>query len=94
MNVAGCAHIDEVRDVTPSADGCEDCLAIGDTWFHLRLCLMCGHMGCCDTSKNKHATKHFHSTGHAIVRSAQPGEVWAWCFVDEVFFEELDVPGT
>jgi uncharacterized UBP type Zn finger protein len=86
-----CPHVAEVRAVTPSADGCEDCLAIGDTWFHLRLCLMCGHMGCCDTSKNKHASEHFRDTGHAIVRSAQPGEEWAWCYVDEVFFEELDV---
>ena len=77
--------------MTPSADGCEDCLAIGDTWFHLRLCLTCGHMGCCDTSKNKHATKHWHVSGHAIVRSAQPGEEWAWCYEDEVFFERLDV---
>ncbi|HEY7875109.1 MAG TPA: UBP-type zinc finger domain-containing protein [Actinomycetota bacterium] len=91
METTECPHVQDVRPVTPSADGCEDCLAIGDTWFHLRLCLMCGHMGCCDTSKNKHATKHFHATGHAIVRSAQPGEEWAWCFVDEVFFEELDV---
>jgi hypothetical protein len=91
MNATECAHVAEIHAVTPSADGCEDCLAIGDTWFHLRLCLHCGHMGCCDTSKNKHATKHFHDTGHAIVRSAQPGEEWAWCYVDEVFFEELDV---
>ena len=91
MSAAACTHLDGVRDVTPSADGCEDCLAIGDTWFHLRLCLMCGYMGCCDTSKNKHATKHFHATGHAIVRSAQPGEEWAWCYVDEIFFEQLDV---
>jgi uncharacterized UBP type Zn finger protein len=91
MDATGCTHVAEVRAVSPSAEGCEDCLAIGDTWFHLRLCLMCGHMGCCDSSKNKHATKHFHDTAHAIVRSAQPGEQWAWCYVDEVFFEELDV---
>ena len=91
MNATECSHVAEIRAVTPSADGCEDCLAIGDTWFHLRLCLHCGHMGCCDTSKNKHATKHFNDTGHAIVRSAQPGEEWAWCYADEVFFEELYV---
>ena len=86
-----CTHAGDIREVTPSANGCEDCLAIGDTWFHLRLCMHCGHMGCCDSSKNKHATKHFHDTGHAIVRSAQPGEEWGWCYVDEVFFERLDV---
>ena len=91
MSASVCEHVQQIGDVTPSADGCEDCLAIGDTWFHLRLCLHCGHMGCCDTSKNKHATKHWHETGHAIVRSAQPGEVWAWCYADEVFFEQLDV---
>ena len=86
-----CTHVGDIHEVTPSANGCEDCLAIGDTWFHLRLCMHCGHMGCCDSSKNKHATKHFHDTGHPIVRSAQPGEEWAWCYVDEVFFERLDV---
>jgi uncharacterized UBP type Zn finger protein len=91
MNATECTHVAEIRPVTPSADGCEDCLAIGDTWFHLRLCLHCGHMGCCDTSKNKHATKHFNETGHAIVRSGEAGEEWAWCYVDEVFFDELDV---
>ena len=91
MDDGSCAHVADLRPVTPSAEGCEDCLAIGDTWFHLRLCLICGHMGCCDTSKNKHATKHFAATHHAVVRSAEPGETWAWCYVDEVFFEELDV---
>jgi uncharacterized UBP type Zn finger protein len=91
MTETACPHVEQIRDVTPSAEGCEDCLAIGDTWFHLRLCMHCGHMGCCDTSKNKHATKHFHDTGHAIIRSGQPDEVWAWCYVDEIFFDELDV---
>jgi uncharacterized UBP type Zn finger protein len=79
-----CEHMDQIRDVKPSAQGCEECLQTGDTWVHLRACLTCGHVGCCDASKNKHATKHFHSTGHPIVRSLQRGEDWRWCYVDEV----------
>ncbi|MGH8986480.1 MAG: UBP-type zinc finger domain-containing protein [Acidimicrobiia bacterium] len=82
-----CAHIDQTQAVEPHSDGCEDCLAIGDTWVHLRLCLSCGHVGCCDSSKNKHATAHFHATTHPIVRSLERGENWAWCYVDEVVLE-------
>src|SRR5581483_5634100 len=82
---ASCTHLDQVRDVTPSACGCEDCLKTGDTWVHLRECLICGHVGCCDSSKNKHATKHFHATQHPIIRSFEPGENWRWCYIDEVF---------
>ena len=78
-----CRHLDRVRDVRPSAQGCEDCLRTGDRWVHLRLCLTCGHVGCCDSSPNKHATAHFHQTRHPIMRSLEPGEDWAWCFVDE-----------
>lgn len=87
----GCTHLSDIHEVTPSAPGCEDCLKSGDTWFHLRICLTCGYVGCCDTSKNKHATKHFHAVGHPIVASMQPGEHWAWCYVDEVFLEGLGV---
>jgi uncharacterized UBP type Zn finger protein len=72
-----------VRDVTPSADGCEDCLEIGDDWVHLRLCLTCGHVGCCDDSPNRHATAHFQHTQHPIIRSFEPGESWRWCYVHE-----------
>jgi uncharacterized UBP type Zn finger protein len=80
-----CSHVAEIVDVTPSAEGCEECLAMGDEWVHLRICLICGHVGCCDSSTNKHATKHFHATGHPIVQSFQPGEDWRWCYVDSVF---------
>ena len=79
-----CTHLDRINEVEPSAQGCEDCLRIGGTWVHLRECLSCGHVGCCDSSKNKHATKHFHETEHPIVRSFEPGEGWRWCYVDEV----------
>ena len=86
MSNSGCKHLNLVQeDVTPSADGCEDCLKIGDIWVHLRLCLICGHVGCCDSSKNKHATKHFHSTKHPIIQSFEPNEDWRWCYVDNTF---------
>ena len=82
-----CTHLDTIRDVTPSAEGCEDCLRTGDRWLHLRLCLACGHVGCCDSSPNRHATKHFHATSHPLVQSFQPGEDWIWCYADEVALE-------
>ncbi len=82
-----CTHLNQIQDVAPSAQGCEDCLRTGDTWVHLRMCLVCGHVGCCDSSKNKHATKHFHATTHPIVRSFERGEDWAWCYVDGTYLE-------
>jgi len=84
---AQCTHLNEIRKVSPNTNGCEECLKMGDTWVHLRLCMECGHVGCCDSSKNKHATKHFHHTKHPIVRSIEPGEDWGWCYIDEL---ELD----
>lgn len=78
-----CSHLDRIRPVFPSAPGCEDCLRIGDEWVHLRLCLVCGHVGCCDTSKNKHGTAHFHETNHPVMKSLEKFDDWAWCFVDE-----------
>ena len=80
-----CSHLDQVREVTPSAEGCEECLKTGGRWVHLRMCLSCGHVGCCDSSPGKHATKHFHAAGHAIMQSFQPGEDWRWCYVDRMF---------
>lgn len=86
-----CEHLDLVRDVTPSANGCEDCLRTGDAWVHLRMCMTCGHVGCCDSSPNRHATAHWHSnTDHPLVRSFEPGEDWWWCYTDDLAFE---VPG-
>ena len=76
-------HLKEIREVTPSADGCEDCLKNGSEWVSLRLCLTCGHVGCCDSSPNRHATAHFKATGHPIIQSFEPGESWRWCYVDE-----------
>ena len=82
-----CEHVDEIKAVTPSASGCEDCLKIGSWWVHLRLCEICGHVGCCDNSPNKHATKHFHATAHPIIKSFEPGEDWGWCYVDEIMID-------
>lgn len=82
-----CTHLDTAADVTPSADGCEDCLRIGGRWVHLRMCMSCGHVGCCDNSPNRHATAHFAEEGHPLIRSYEPGEEWWWCYVDEVAFE-------
>jgi len=87
MPQSSCTHLNQIRDVKPSAAGCEECLKMKDRWVHLRMCLTCGHVGCCDSSKNKHATKHFHATSHPIVRSIEPGERWRWCYVDELMME-------
>jgi uncharacterized UBP type Zn finger protein len=83
-----CNHLGEIKNVTPSANGCEECLKSGDDWVHLRLCLSCGHVGCCDSSKNKHATQHFHQSNHPIVRSFEPGEGWQWCYIDQMLVGE------
>jgi uncharacterized UBP type Zn finger protein len=82
-----CQHIDTVQDLQPSHHVCEDCIKTGDTWVHLRICLTCGHIGCCDTSKNRHATKHFRGTKHPIVRSIEPGEDWGWCYFDNIMYD-------
>ena len=87
MNVAdasACSHLDQIKKVLPSSVGCEECLPVGDDWVHLRLCMTCGHVGCCDSSKHQHATAHHRATGHPIVRSLEPGEEWGWCYDDEV----------
>ena len=78
-----CEHLAEVREVRPSARGCEECLKDGDDWVHLRICMTCGHVGCCDSSKNRHAGAHFRATGHPVMRSLEPGDAWGWCYVDE-----------
>lgn len=88
MGGDACSHLDAIDEhITPLSKGCGECLKTGDQWVHLRLCLSCGNVGCCDSSQNKHATKHHRSTGHPIVRSFEPGERWIWCYVDEVGFE-------
>jgi uncharacterized UBP type Zn finger protein len=84
-----CSHLDHVLVTPPPQDaveGCEECLQQGMQWVHLRVCLECGHIGCCDNSPGKHATQHFHDTSHPVIRSAQPGEEWSWCYVDEKMF--------
>jgi uncharacterized UBP type Zn finger protein len=85
-----CTHLNQVHPVTPSGEGCVECLKSGDTWVHLRLCRTCGHVGCCDDSKNRHARKHFGGAGHPIISSLEPGEDWSWCFADEI---QVFLPG-
>lgn len=87
-----CEHIAAIVRVTPTAKGCEDCLKTGDTWVHLRLCESCGHVGCCDSSPNRHASKHYISTHHPIIRSFETGEEWGYCYVDDLFFQTLPQP--
>jgi uncharacterized UBP type Zn finger protein len=81
-----CTHTDQIQEnVQPNTpEGCEECLKSGGWWVHLRLCLTCGHVGCCDSSPNRHATRHFHATSHPIVESFEEGEDWRWCFADQV----------
>jgi uncharacterized UBP type Zn finger protein len=79
-----CAHLEGLEEVTPHTQGCEECLQSGSSWVHLRLCLSCGHVGCCDSSPNKHATAHFHGTNHPVIQSFQPGEDWMYCYEDDL----------
>ena len=87
MEVSECSHLSSVSDVTPSGDGCQECLATGASWVNLRICMSCGHIGCCDSSPNRHATAHFHATSHPLVRSYEPGQDWWWCYADGIGFE-------
>jgi hypothetical protein len=85
--MANCTHLDQiVVDRPEQTEGCEECLKIGGTWMHLRVCRTCGKVGCCDSSPNRHASRHAREVGHPIITSMQPGEDWSWCFVDEVGF--------
>ena len=84
-----CLHVARIRCIDPSRTSCEDCVKTREAWLQLRMCLECGHVGCCDSSKNKHATAHFRGTGHPLARSIEPGEEWVWCYVDRLWFEKL-----
>lgn len=88
-----CNHFDEIHHTTSDKQGCEDCLKLGKRdWVHLRLCLVCGYVGCCDDSPGTHATKHFQETGHATIRGFQPGETWGYCYEDDLYIEEMLPP--
>ena len=90
--MAVCSHLDQIADAPPSSDGCLECLQMGSRWMHLRRCATCGHVGCCDSSPNKHASKHARLLTHPVVQSFEPGEDWFWCYTDEVAFEIPGVP--
>ena len=85
-----CGHLKGIKFTKATKHVCDECLKMGDVWVHLRMCLECGNVACCDSSKNKHATKHFHRSKHPLVRSIEPGETWVWCYVDEVEPMELE----
>jgi monovalent cation:H+ antiporter-2, CPA2 family len=87
-----CSHVDRIRNVRPNGSRCDDCILVQDTWLQLRMCMECGHVGCCDLSKNKHAVRHFRATQHPIARSIESGEEWGWCYVDQIWFEKLPFP--
>lgn len=93
--MAKCTHLDQVTitELPESVAGCEDCLEQGTKWLHLRICLSCGHVGCCDDSPEHHATAHEEASGHQIIRSLQPGEDWSWCFADELAMVIPEVHG-
>ena len=90
-----CTHLDriEIRELPAAVDGCEDCLRSGGRWLHLRICLTCGHVGCCDDSPNRHATAHQQASGHPIIHSLEPGEDWSWCYIDELAFVASGITG-
>ena len=88
-----CAHFLAIRDVEPASTmGCEDCLKVGSPWVHLRVCLTCGHVGCCDSSPLRHASAHARKASHPVVKSFEPGETWGWCYVDEVDYDPVPGP--
>jgi CPA2 family monovalent cation:H+ antiporter-2 len=89
MPKANCSHLDQVRPVTPGTRGCAECEKTGESWVQLRICLTCGHVGCCDSSPGRHATRHFHETGHPIMKSFEPGQNWGWCYIDEVRLDSV-----
>jgi uncharacterized UBP type Zn finger protein len=95
MSAGVCTHLDEVavRELPGEVAGCEDCLRTGRRWLHLRICLTCGHVGCCDSSPNRHATAHAQAESHPLIRSLEPGEDWSWCYVDELALEIEGVSG-
>jgi uncharacterized UBP type Zn finger protein len=95
MATSGCTHLDQVQvtELPESVAGCEDCLRTGGKWLHLRICVTCGHVGCCDDSPNRHATAHSRASSHPIIRSLEPGEEWCWCYVDELAFVDREIHG-
>ena len=95
MSATECTHLDtiEITELPEEVAGCAACLETGDPWCHLRICLQCGNVGCCDSSPNRHATAHARETGHPLVRSVQPGEAWGWCYEDEMMLSGLPVRG-
>jgi uncharacterized UBP type Zn finger protein len=95
MSATTCTHLDtiEITELPDEVAGCPECLEMGSPWCHLRICLACGQVGCCDSSPNHHASSHARESGHVLIRSIQPGESWAWCFADQVMLPTVPVSG-
>lgn len=91
---SSCSHLNLIHVLQPSARICAECVARGDQWLHLWMCLTCGHVGCCDGSKNRHATQHYFLTDHPVIRSLEPGDTWGWCYIDHELFEMSEVKPT
>ena len=93
--MAACTHLDQIRvlELPERVDGCEDCLREGGVWLHLRICLTCGHVGCCDDSPSRHATAHYHDAGHPLIHSLEPGEAWSWCYADDAGMVIAEIRG-
>ncbi len=94
MAPTDCQHVNQIK-ITAKPDevkGCDECLKIGSSWVELRMCLICGQVGCCDSSQHRHARKHFQDTQHPIIQSVEPGQKWGWCYLDEEFMEEPPAP--
>ena len=90
--ITPCPHFSDIRAVEPRTDGCEECMELGVPWNQLRVCLTCGHVGCCEDSKHAHALQHFNATGHPMIASLEPGEDWGWCYVDRRYFDPMPGP--
>jgi uncharacterized UBP type Zn finger protein len=92
---SSCSHLDtiQITELPESVDGCEECLRTGGVWLHLRICLECGHVGCCDNSPGQHATAHARAGSHPLIRSLEPGETWSWCYVDDVMMVISGIKG-
>ena len=94
MALKTCDHLNQIK-ITAKPDevkGCDECLQTGSSWVEVRMCLTCGHVGCCDSSQHQHARKHYETTQHPIIQSVEPGQKWGWCYLDEEYFKELPAP--
>ncbi|MCH7804430.1 MAG: UBP-type zinc finger domain-containing protein [Acidobacteria bacterium] len=96
MALTTCDHLKQIKIIAKPDEvkGCDECLQIGSSWVEVRMCLTCGHVGCCDSSKHQHARNHYETTQHPIIQSVEPGQSWGWCYLDEEYLKELPAPAS